>query len=284
MRERLKTEQGEGLTEGQAASSSPGWDHSTHEKFFEYYAEESASPEALKRFSDVRDAIMRVLRTQRRGDSVLEVADVGCGAGTQSRVWAEAGHTVHALDINAPLIELGRRRADAAGYKVDFQVGSATSLPWADESMDLCIALELLEHVTDWESCMKEFVRVLRPGGALFVTTTSSLCPVQAEFNLPLYSWYPGALKRHYEKLSLTTRPDLANFARYPAVHWFTFYGLRAWLAPLGLKCLDRFDIMDLESKSKFGQLLVSAARNVPVLRWLGHVCTPGTIILAIRS
>jgi len=260
------------------------WDHSTHEKFFEYYSEESASEEAQGRVRRVRDHILRFIRSKHAKGKVLDVADIGCGAGAQGMVWAEAGHRVHAIDVNGPLVELGGKRAAAAGYTIDFRVGSATKLPWADQSMDVCILLELLEHVTDWQSCISEAVRVLRPGGTLFLTTTNRLCPVQAEFNLPLYSWYPTPVKRYYENLSVTTRPALANFARYPAVHWFTFAGLKSLMVRNGFQCFDRFDIMDLDNKSTPARAVVSLLRAVPILRWCGQVCTPGTILLAIRN
>jgi SAM-dependent methyltransferase len=263
------------------AAASAAWDHSTDERFFEYYAEESASPEALVRFSRIRDHILRFLRSHA---GPLDVADIGCGAGTHSRVWAEAGHRVHALDVNGPLVELARKRASEAGHDIDFRVGSATALPWPDESMDVCIALELLEHVGDWESCMREFMRVVRPGGALFLTTTSRLCPRQAEFTLPLYSWYPRAVQRHYEKLAFSTRPELANYARYPAVHWFTWYQLRRVVAARGFRSLDRFDIMDTGEKGALARRVVSLVQAAPVFRFLGQVCTPGTILLAIRD
>lgn len=272
----MKTSNQHGAVAAQAA-----WDHSTHEAFFDYYAEESASPEAWIRFERIRDHILRFLPD---GKTRLDVADVGCGAGTHSRIWAERGHAVHALDVNAALVELGRKRADEAGYKIDFRVGSATQLPWPDASMDVCIALELLEHVDDWESCMREFMRVVKPGGAVFVTTTNRLCPHQAEFNLPLYSWYPRRLQQYCEKLAFTTRPDIANYAKYPAVHWFTWYGLRRVLAKRGFRSLDRFDIMDLEEKGTAARALVKAIQILPPLRWVGQVFTPGTVILAIRN
>jgi ubiquinone/menaquinone biosynthesis C-methylase UbiE len=262
-------------------AAQPAWDHSTHEQFFDYYAEESASIEARTRFVRIRDHILRFLPSNR---TPLEVADVGCGAGTHSRVWAEAGHNVHALDVNAALVDLGRQRAAADGHDIDFRVGSATSLPWADGSMDVCVALELLEHVSDWESCMREFMRVVRPGGAVFVTTTNRLCPHQAEFTLPLYSWYPRAWQRHYEKLALSTRPEIANYAKYPAVHWFTWYGLRDVLAKEGFRSLDRFDIMDLDEKGPIARLIVKTIRAIPPLRWCAQVGTPGTVILGIRK
>jgi len=268
---------------GKTTASNRSWDHSTHENFYDYYAAESISEEAVIRFRRVRDHILRVMAEGSPLKPALDVADIGCGAGTHSMVWAELGHHVHALDVNGPLVDLGRKRAAEAGRVIDFNVGSATKLPWADGSMDVCIALELLEHVQDWESCMREFTRILRPGGALFVCTTNLLCPVQAEFTLPLYSWYPTFLKRRYVNLAMTTRPELANFARYPAFHWFTFYGFRRWLRPLGFRSLDRFDIMDMEEKSPMARAVVKLVRALPPLRWLGQVCTPGTIILAIR-
>jgi 2-polyprenyl-6-hydroxyphenyl methylase/3-demethylubiquinone-9 3-methyltransferase len=267
-----------------AHTASSAWDHSTHEKFYEYYEQESLSPEAKLRFRRVRDHILTALQNHGRPDRALDVADIGCGAGTQSLVWAELGHHVHALDVNGPLVELGAQRASSAGFTIDFQVGSATHLPWADGSVDVCIALELLEHVAEWKLCLKEFIRVLRPGGALFITTNNRLCPLQAEFNLPLYSWYPARVKHYYEKLAITTRPDIANYARYPAVNWFTFYGLRALLAGEGFHCQDRFDLIDLREKSMLIRLVVAFVRAVPVVRWFGQVCTTGTIILAIKT
>jgi 2-polyprenyl-6-hydroxyphenyl methylase/3-demethylubiquinone-9 3-methyltransferase len=267
-----------------AEAARANWDHSTHDSFYDYYAKESQTEKAQQRFQGVRDTILRVMANEDRTCRILDVADIGCGAGTQSLIWAELGHRVHAVDVNEPLVDLGRERATRAGFAIDFRVGSATALPWPDESVDVCVALELLEHVAEWHICLSEFVRILRPGGALFVTTTNQLCPMQAEFNLPLYSWYPRPMKHHYEKLAVTTRPDIANFARYPAVNWFTYYGLRKVLSQSGFRCLDRFDMIDLDAKGAAARTIVKATRSVAPLRCLGHVCTRGTRILAIKG
>jgi 2-polyprenyl-3-methyl-5-hydroxy-6-metoxy-1,4-benzoquinol methylase len=273
---------GSAHTHVQAGVDTSAWDHSTHEQFYDYYASESISNEARVRFCRIRDHILRFV--PHAAGTVLDVADIGCGAGSHSIVWAEKGHRVHALDVNERLLDLGRERASQRGLDIDFRVGTATRLPWADESVDVCVAIELLEHVEQWGGCMNEFTRILRPGGAVFVSTTNQLCPKQAEFNLPMYSWYPAPVKRHYEKLAFTTRPELANYAKYPAVHWFTFYQLRKWLLSRGCRSLDRFDIMDMEEKGAMARLVVSAMRSVPLLRWFGHVCTPGTVILGIKQ
>ena len=52
---------------------------------------------------------------------------------------------------------------------------------------------------------------------------------------MPLYSWYPAFIKKWCEHKAVTTHPEWANHARYPAVNWFTYYELRDWLAMRGL-------------------------------------------------
>ncbi|HWP45676.1 MAG TPA: class I SAM-dependent methyltransferase [Candidatus Limnocylindrales bacterium] len=260
------------------------WDYSSDERFYNYYAEESQSEKARERFSSICNLILRMIGTDKAAARPLEVAEIGCGAGTMSIMWAEMGHHAHGLDINKPLLELGKKRAAEAGYKIDFQVGSAVELPWADESMDVCIALGLLEHVADWETCLKEFTRILRKGGILCLMTTNKLCPIQEEYNLPLYSWYPPFLKHYFERLAMTKRPDLVNFTRYPAVNWFSFYSLRKVLTAQGFRCFDRFDVIDTSKKGTLTKWLVASIRTIPILRWLAHTATSSTIVVAIKG
>ncbi len=266
---------------GKGSTAQQGWDHSSHREFLDYYTKASQSATTLQRFAAIRDLILRLCRERGESNPVLDVADIGCGAGTQSLMWAEMGHRVHGLDINEPLIEVAKARAADAGYTVDFRVGSAVSLPWPDTSMDVCILPELLEHVADWETCLKEASRILRSGGLLYVATSSKLCPIQQEFLLPFYSWYPGFLKRYCVMLACTTRPQLANYAKYPAVNWFSYYQLRRVLGSWGYVSKDRFDLVDLAQKGFLARLVIKVIRTVPLVRWLGHVATPYTVLVA---
>lgn len=260
------------------------FDPSSHEEFVEYYEKASQSHETLQRMKSISSCVLRVLQDIGSSSAALKVADIGCGAGTQSLLWAQLGHYVYAVDVNERLLELARNRASSQGYSIDFQLGSAVNLPWPNESFDVCLAPELLEHVSNWRECLNEFARVLRPGGILYLTTTNSLCPVQQEFNLPMYSWYPSAIKRYCERLAVTTRPQLANFAKYPAVNWFTFYQLREVLSAHGFRCMDRFDIVDLSQKGNAARITVWAIRTFPILRVLAHIGTPGTTVVAIKG
>lgn len=269
------------MKESPAYGAAPQAPSAAHDPFVEYYARESVTQSTLERFEAVRGAVVREL-ARHRAPAALDVADIGCGAGTQCMIWARHGHRVHGLDINRQLLELGAARAREVGVDIDFRVGSATELPFASASMDVCLVPELLEHVADWEKCLDEFARVLRPGGLLYLSTTNRLCPQQAEFNLPLYSWYPRPLQRYYERLAVTTRPALANFAKFPAVHWFTFYSLRAALVVRGFEPgRDRFDLIDLAGRGWLARTVVAAVRNLPPLRRVGHVLTPYSVILA---
>ena len=265
----------------------PAWEHSTHQAFFEYYRDESVSEQAFERFKSIRKTVLSVLAKE-HGEGVdtlptLDVADIGCGAGTQSVLWAELGHSVHGLDVNEPLIELARQRTGDMGITAQFHVGTATDLPWENNSMDVCIMPELLEHVPDWRKVLDECSRILRPRGVLFLTTTNKLSPLQEEFRLPLYSWYPKPVKRYCEHLARTTHPKLAGYATYPAVNWFTYYQLRRELGVRGLESKDKFETMDSSDSSVLKGTLISAIQHITPLKWIALAALPYCSVIAIK-
>jgi ubiquinone/menaquinone biosynthesis C-methylase UbiE len=261
-------------------ANDPGWDTGSHQHFYRYYEAQSGGAAARRRFMTIQASLLKALGSPQQP---MNVADVGCGAGTQCRLWAERGHQVFGADINDALIALARKRAAGSGLAIAFEVASATALPWPDQSMDLCIVPELLEHVADWRACIAELVRILRPGGALYISTSNRLCPAQEEFDLPLYSWYPGFVKRRCEQLARTTRPQLAGYATYPAVNWFTYYGLRRHLAGHGLRSLDRFDLADPFARGLAARAALALVRKLAPLRFCAHVATPYTVLLAFK-
>ena len=103
------------------------FDHSAHDNFIRYYEERSLTDADIGRFRTVRDIVTKYAEYKKLKQP-LAVADIGCGAGTSSRIWAEAGHRVVGIDINEQLIEIGRTRVAAAGEAVELRVGSATEL------------------------------------------------------------------------------------------------------------------------------------------------------------
>lgn len=251
--------------------------------FIDYYERASASERTAVRFSRIRDCAIRILGE--RGGKVLQldVADIGCGAGTQALLWAERGHRVAALDASASLIAIGAKRARLGGLDVHFTVGWAQSLPFGNEQFDVVLMPELLEHVVEWEACLTEAVRILRPGGLLYVSTTNTLCPIQQEFNLPGYSWYPARAKRWCVRQALGSHPEWANHTRYPAVNWFSYFGLQRWLDQRGMDTFDRFDVIARPDLSPASKWLVGGIRRFKLLRYFAQVATEGTTVWGLK-
>jgi 2-polyprenyl-6-hydroxyphenyl methylase/3-demethylubiquinone-9 3-methyltransferase len=253
------------------------------DKFAEYYREASLSQGAMARFLSIKQVVDGVLHDSGRQNTPLDVADIGCGAGTQCALWARDGHRVRGIDINSTLVDIARQRATELDLPIEYYKGSADALPWKDQSMDVCLVPELLEHVPNWRKCLDEFARILRPAGVIYLSTNNVLCPVQQEFDLPLYSWYPGFMKRRYERLAVTSRPELVNHAEFPAVHWFSYYRLRKAFSKRQFDVYDRFDAVRLEDKGRLARLAIGLIKTFPPLRFFGHVVTPYSAVVALK-
>jgi ubiquinone/menaquinone biosynthesis C-methylase UbiE len=98
-----------------------------------------------------------------------EVLDVGAGSGNATIPAARAGARVTALDLAPGLLEVGRRRADAAGVEVEWVEGDAEALPFADESFDIVLSLVGVQFAPRHAVAAAEMARVLRPGGGLWL-------------------------------------------------------------------------------------------------------------------
>lgn len=97
------------------------------------------------------------------GKTVLEL---GCGAGEDTLLLARRAATVYAMDISAPLVRLAGHRLGANGARshVRFLVGSAHTIPLADETVDVVFGVAVLHHL-DLSVAAREVARVLRRGG-----------------------------------------------------------------------------------------------------------------------
>jgi ubiquinone/menaquinone biosynthesis C-methylase UbiE len=123
---------------------------------------------ATSQFKDVKSASHALLRL-RPGDSVL---DVGCGVGDDLRqlgqIVAPNGRAI-GIDKSRTMIDAARERLSDNGLPVEFHVGDAEQLKWADKSFDACRADRVLQHLAHPDRCLVEMLRVLKPGGRIVV-------------------------------------------------------------------------------------------------------------------
>lgn len=106
------------------------------------------------------------------------VLDMGGGMGRIAVPLAQQYH-VHLCDISQAMLDLARTAAQEAALPPErlqtSLVDASRPLPFADDSFDLIICLDLLVHLPDPQAAVRELYRVLRPGGAALIDATSSV-------------------------------------------------------------------------------------------------------------
>jgi SAM-dependent methyltransferase len=112
------------------------------------------------------------------GDAAgLRVLEVACGRGGFVRELAGAGARVTGCDFSfsAASITAGKLRVADGQPRGAVVQGDAQRLPFADESFDVVISCETIEHLPGVEDGVAEMHRVTRRGGKLFLTTPNYL-------------------------------------------------------------------------------------------------------------
>ncbi len=98
------------------------------------------------------------------------VLDAACGAGLVALPLADAGYSVHGIDLAEGAISTAQGRVPL-GQQATFAVGDATALDAEDSSFDVVLLLDMLEHVEQPDLVLKEAARVVRPGGVVVFNT-----------------------------------------------------------------------------------------------------------------
>jgi ubiquinone/menaquinone biosynthesis C-methylase UbiE len=128
------------------------------------------------RFEYLRSA--KIIESIERGGVSLQgpVLDNGCGPGGTALSLAEETAFVVGLDLDARFRDAGVRLAKEKGIRnASFVQGDGSRLPFPDASFDLVLSHSVIEHVVDAEGYFRECSRVLRPGGALYLSTSPYL-------------------------------------------------------------------------------------------------------------
>lgn len=106
--------------------------------------------------------------SRKRGPLIL---DGGCGTGWVSFFLQKAGLKTVMLDASREMLAKCLLLKSSYGLSSPLIKGTLTDLPFEKETFDVCILLDVLEHIPALSRCMKEIWRVLTAGGKLLMTT-----------------------------------------------------------------------------------------------------------------
>lgn len=108
----------------------------------------------------------------------LRILEVACGRGGFVCELLRAGANVTGCDFSAAALRVGHRKLEhlfGGANSPRLVQGDAQNLAFADDSFDVVVSCETIEHVPDPWAALREMYRVTRPGGKLFLTTPNYL-------------------------------------------------------------------------------------------------------------
>lgn len=100
-----------------------------------------------------------------------DVLEAGCGEGYGANLLAAHAKSLHALDYD----DYATSHVHTAYPDVPVVRGNLVELPYAEDSFDVVVSLQTIEHLWNQEAFVAECLRVLRPGGTIVISTPNTL-------------------------------------------------------------------------------------------------------------
>ena len=162
--------------------------------------------------------------------------DLGCGEGRHIFGLMEKFPDLKCIGLDPHIESLDKAfeglkfLESISNTKTNFLSGSAYSLPFSDDSFDLVVCSEVLEHLHDYKDAIKEINRVLKPGGQF-------LASVPAEFPEKIcwllsedYQNQPGGHLRIFKKNELIKEVAEHNFSFESSQRFHSIHSAYWWL------------------------------------------------------
>ena len=161
----------------------------------------------------------------------LDCLDIGCSGGHITHELGRRFKSTVGIDTDAPALDIARAYAKTPG--LSFEQGSATAMPFDNESFDVVICNHVYEHINNQRAMFDEIRRVLRPGGVCYLGAGNRFAPIEPHYRLPMLSWPPKPVSNVYMKLARKRGPYGENHLSY--------WSLR--------RLLDGFEIVDYTAR-----------------------------------
>jgi SAM-dependent methyltransferase len=118
-------------------------------------------------------ALLATIIKRDSGIDGKRLLDLGCGIGIYSLELSHRRVRTIGIDVNHERVRAADRMARDMGLSCRFLVADAERLPLRESSFDSVLCSEVLEHVQNDSSALKEMSRVLKPFGTLHLSTTA---------------------------------------------------------------------------------------------------------------
>ena len=130
----------------------------------------------------------------------FSILDVGCSTGIMANYFSDYFGEVVGIDIDEPAIQYARE--NFIRDNVEFRLGDAMDIRYAENSFDVAVCAHVYEHVPDADRLMTEIHRVLKPGGVCYFSAGNRLTMKEPHYNLPLLSVMPKYFAHRYMRIS----------------------------------------------------------------------------------
>lgn len=154
------------------------------------------------------------------GNPQAKVLDFGCGSGTAVRLLRREGYDALGVDIRWPGADYGDiERADLPPGTLRYY-DQGGPLPFEDDTFDVIVSDQVLEHVVPLEETVAELERVLKPGGVMYHHFPSLALLREGHIGIPLAHRLPRGRLRLYYTALLRRLGFGANKDARPALVW----------------------------------------------------------------
>ncbi len=168
--------------------------------------------------------------------NTTSVLDVGCGAGFLSNALSAAGLKVTGVDLSEESLKVAAQYDETKS--VHYQKADAYHLPFADQSFDILTAMDFLEHVEDPALVIKEFSRVLKPGG-LFIFHTFNRNPLAHLVIIRMVEWFVKNTPKHMHIIRLFIKPsELKSYCKSANMNVEKMVGIKPVFSSITVKSI----------------------------------------------
>ena len=115
--------------------------------------------------------IARLRLTEPTGKSAPSLLEVGCSVGCTLEAATQLGWHATGVDISQDAVDLCR------SFDLNAHHVGPLELPFPDHSFDVVASWHVIEHVKDVRETLREWRRVLKPGGLMMLETPDASCP-----------------------------------------------------------------------------------------------------------